>query len=188
MILFTLTFFYTVSLFIVPLTLEAGAVSGLDGNANMIDYQNKWSDLPVYHRTIYSFSDFNCHQKAERSYSIGGNQMPVCARDVGIFIGMSIGFFLMMFVKAKRDFKDILLNLLPMDTNLSQKEKSYLLIVLGLIFILPMALDGGIQLVTAYESNNPLRTITGLLFGSGFSLFISSIFISSFKDIRREDF
>jgi uncharacterized membrane protein len=40
------------------------------------------------------------------------------------------------------------------------------------ICIVPMILDGGVQRVTAYESTNIRRLITGLLFGYGFLLLV----------------
>ncbi len=183
LVLFLITILYTSGLFLAPLTLEPGTVEGLEGHANMLDFQEKWQELPVYHRVIYTFSDFNCHQKYYRSYYINGNQMPVCARDVGIFSGLSLGLFVMMFVGSERDYKDILLKLLPMKMNLSNSQKSYLLVFLGALFVLPMALDGGIQLVTAYESTNLMRVLTGLIFGFGFSAFISAILLSAEVEI-----
>ncbi|MFW6083350.1 MAG: DUF2085 domain-containing protein [Thermoplasmatota archaeon] len=176
--LFLITFIYTVSLFIAPLTLEPHTVEDLDGNANMIDYSDKWKELPLYHNIVYTFSDFNCHQKASRSYFINDNQMPVCARDVGIFVGLSLGFFFMSFAESDYDYKNILLKILHIDTSISEKKKIAILIIVGALFVLPIALDGGIQLVTYYESNNPLRTVTGLIFGIGFSVFISSLLLS----------
>ena len=177
-ILFFLSFLYTISLFIAPLTLEPHTVEDLDGNANMIDYSEKWDELPIYHDIVYTFSDFNCHQKESRSYYINENQMPVCARDVGIFVGFSIGFLFMAFVRPDYDFKNILLNVLHIDTSISEKKKIIILTVVAAFFVLPIALDGGIQLVTSYESTNPLRTATGLIFGIGFSIFVSSLLLS----------
>lgn len=182
-IFFALIFFYTISLFIAPLTLEPGTVQDLDGNANMIDYSGKWSEMNPYHRAIYLFSDFNCHQKYYRSYSINENQMPVCARDVGIFIGMSVGFFMMAFVRRKTNFKDVLLFFIPNIKQISERKKTLAIFGFGALFVLPMAFDGGIQLVTSYESINPIRMITGLLFGFGFSAFVSSLFISSIAEV-----
>ncbi len=187
-IFFLLASFYTLSLFIAPLTLEPGTVDDLDGNANMIDYMDRWEELPPYHSAVYIFSDFNCHQKSSRSYFINENQVPVCARDVGIFAGMSIGLFIMIFIQSRRDYKDIILDLLHINKNYTQKQKSWIIVILGLITVLPMALDGGIQLVTPYESTNPLRTITGLLFGFGFSVFICSLILSSLHDIKFGDY
>ncbi len=184
LVLFIILILYTTGLFIAPLTLEPGTVENLEGRANMLDFQEKWQELPTYHRVIYTFSDFNCHQKYYRSYYINGNQIPVCARCMGIFSGLSLGLFVMMFIGPERDFKDILLKLVPMDLDLTESKKLYVLLFLGALFVLPMALDGGIQLVTNYESNNPIRLITGLIFGFGFGAFVSSILLSAGVEIK----
>ncbi|MFP3871562.1 MAG: DUF2085 domain-containing protein [Candidatus Aenigmatarchaeota archaeon] len=178
LVLFIVVLFYTISLFIAPLTLEPGTVEGLDGAANQVDYEEKWEELPLYHRLVYHFSDFNCHQRHYRSYYLNGNQMPVCARDVGIFIGFSAGFLLMTFVRGGKEFKDQILGLINIDPKISEMKKRAILLALGAVFVLPIALDGGIQLVTDYESFNELRTVTGLIFGFGFSIFVSALLLS----------
>ena len=40
-------------------------------------------------------------------------------------------------------------------------------LAVGLVLVLPMVVDGGLQLVTAYVSATPLRVATGLLYGIG---------------------
>jgi len=178
-VLFIVAAFYSVSLFIAPLTLEPGTVEGLDGAANRIVYGERWEELPIYHRAVYIFGDLNCHQKAERTYTVNGNQMPVCARDVGIFIGASGGLLLMSLTKGGKNLKDMLLDLINLDLTMSEKKKIAILIILGAVFALPLILDGTIQLVTDYESFNAFRTLTGVLFGFGFSIFISAILLSA---------
>ncbi len=188
LILLILALFYTASLFIVPLTLEPGTVEGLDGAANRVVYMELWKELPTYHAAVYTFSDFNCHQMHERSYYLNGNQMPVCARCVGIFIGLTLGFFAMMFITPRKDYKDMLMSLIPMETEqLSQMKKRLLMITAGAAMLSPMAADGFIQLLSDYESNNPMRTVTGILGGVVFSLFMSALLVSSIYFIHEEE-
>ena len=92
-------------------------------------------------RAVYHSGDRMCHMKSSRSFSINDNQMPYCARCFGIFLGFAIGAGFATFI--------------VIDLNL------WLLIV-GLV---PIGLDGGLQLVTSYESNNFFRVITGSLAG-----------------------
>lgn len=160
----------------------------LDGAANQVDYAERWEELPIYHRTVYQFSDFNCHQKHDRSYVLNVNQMPVCARDVGIFIGASGALLLMSLKRGGKDFKDILLETMNLDLSMAETKKVAVLIMLGAVFSLPLILDGGIQLVTDYESFNGLRTFTGLLFGFGFFSFISAILLSASPVGEYQDF
>ena len=95
-ILLALDLILVSSLFIAPATLEPHTVEGLNGNANMLDYMDKWKTMSPYHSAVYIFGDFNCHQKASRSIEVNENQMPVCARDVAIFIGILYGSLLMV--------------------------------------------------------------------------------------------
>jgi hypothetical protein len=116
-------FCYLALCFLAPLSLPSNSVPELSGRANAIDYafENSWgnngheeggsvghdqslhggkfawSDLNPIWALAYGFGDINCHQKHERSWEINGNQMPVCARDIGIFSGFSLGclFFLL---------------------------------------------------------------------------------------------
>ena len=49
-------------------------------------------------------------------------------------------------------------------------------ILYALIFLIPMIFDGGIQLLTTYESTNIRRFLTGLFFGYGlFCLILISV-------------
>lgn len=179
LVIFVVVLIYTSGVFIAPLTLEPGEVEELDGAANRIVYSEKWEELPLYHRVVYQFSDLNCHQKYYRSYSINGNQMPLCARCVGMFLGFTAGFLMMSFVRGGKELKDLLLELVNLDTDLSEKKKLIILILLGSVFALPMILDGGLQAISDYESFNEFRTFTGLLFGVGFSVLISALLLST---------
>jgi len=92
-------------------------------------------------RFFYHAGDANCHQHTDRSFFLNDNQMPFCSRCTAIFFGLGLGVFILIFLSL---------------------ELNIIWIILGLV---PMALDGGIQLLTDYESNNPLRFITGCLAG-----------------------
>ena len=88
------------SLFIAPITLPRGEVIGLEGGANFMDYWDKWREMDPFHMVVYSFGDLNCHQMEDRSIIINGNQMPLCARDTAIFIGLLYGSLLMVRARA----------------------------------------------------------------------------------------
>jgi uncharacterized membrane protein len=92
-------------------------------------------------RFFYRFGDANCHQKASRSLFLNDNQMPFCTRCTAIFLGLVVGVGIAIFLEL---------------------ELNILWIIIGLV---PMGLDGGLQLFTEYESSNPMRFITGLLAG-----------------------
>ncbi len=130
-----------------------------------------WSELSPVWALTYGFGDINCHQKHERSWEINGNQMPVCTRDIGIFFGFSIGCLLFGLRGFNRwTVRDTFLSVFP-DSYLTRVYESdfrmpAMLALLGLGLV-PMGVDGFTQLLLdSYESNNPLRIITGT--GAGF--------------------
>ena len=196
--------FFLISFFIVPLYLPSGTVPELSGRANTFDYFSEdswgnvqqeegklghnqsehglfaWSELDPFAAFIYGFGDLNCHNKAERSWEINGNQMPMCVRDIGIFLGFAIGGFIFSRRGYNRwTIRDTFLSIFP-DSKLEQvyvkNSRLKLLIIVAIIMIAPMGFDGFIQLFTDYESNAFMRLITGLPFGVFIGLFLSASF------------
>ena len=96
-----------------------------------------------------SVFDYICHRKPERSFFYKGHQFPVCARCTGFYISGIISIILLKFY--------------PVPYNL-------ITLMLGIILLLPCAIDGFTQLFEMRESNNTLRLITGLLGGVGLIL------------------
>jgi len=114
---------------------ENGIVGRFEHSQDIVHMQNPVSKL------IYTFGDWECHQHASRSYFLNGNQMPVCARCTGIFVSMSVFAMLFVFFRVKMPFWRII------------------------ALIMPLALDGVVQLMSSYESSNIMRLITGILAG-----------------------
>ena len=79
----------------------------------------------------------------ERSFFFRGYQFPVCARCTGMILGYIISLITLLF-------------------HLSIPT------LLASIIMIPMIIDGIIQLKTTYVSNNFKRAVTGILFGFGF--------------------
>ena len=186
---------YLLLCFIAPVMILEGTVPELSGRANAMDYTTdgswgnqdhgedsalghdqsahggtfSWTELNPAWAFVYGFGDLNCHQKHERSWEINGNQMPVCTRDVGIFLGLAIGAALFGWRGLNRwTIRDSFLSVFP-DSRLEfiYLDDRRMLAVLAIIGIglVPMAVDGFRQMLTEYESNNPLRVITGLTAG-----------------------
>ncbi len=126
---------------------------GNDGAANVIDHRDIIDNMsnPVA-RAVYFFGDWECHQHASRSFFLHGNQMPVCARCTSIFLFMGLTAVALVFFRVRISMIWIML------------------------LIIPMVLDGGIQLVTPYESTNLMRFITGALAGAASVLAFDTIF------------
>lgn len=104
-------------------------------------------------RWIFLMHIFNkywgCHQMPERSFFLHKYQLPVCARCTGMILGEFISIAVLIFGVRIH-------------------------ICISLIIMVPMIMDGLIQLITNYISNNIKRATTGLLFGYGFIHFIYS--------------
>ncbi|MCK5548359.1 MAG: DUF2085 domain-containing protein, partial [Thermoplasmata archaeon] len=111
--IFIISFIWVLSLFIAPLTIPPGTVTGLDGNANRVDYGDLWDDMPLYPRGVYYIGDMQCHQMSHRSFYINGNQMPVCARDVAVYLGLTIGLFAALLIPYTTSITKTLMNLFP---------------------------------------------------------------------------
>ncbi|MBO5995216.1 MAG: DUF2085 domain-containing protein [Firmicutes bacterium] len=96
-----------------------------------------------------------CHQRPERSFFVRGYQMPVCARCEGELIGILAALIAVWFVRP-----------------------AWWLMA---AIMAPMIIDGLIQALTSYESNNWRRLITGLLFGFGIAMLFFIATIELFK-------
>lgn len=96
---------------------------------------------------------FGCHCRPERSFYYRGRQFPVCARCTGELTGILA--LLLTWTVWHPDA------------------------VPSLLLLLPLVLDGMIQLCTAYESKNIRRLWTGILFGYGLTnlLFLSAAWV-----------
>ena len=138
-----------------------------------------WTELDPYSALIYGFGDLNCHNKNERSWEINGNQMPVCTRDVGIFFGAFLGGLLFFRRGHNRwTVRDSFLSVFPDDKLKKIYDNDWRIHVIWIfaaLAIIPIGLDGGIQMITDYESNSFNRLITGTPFG----IFIMWFFCSS---------
>jgi len=148
-----------------------------------------WTELDLFSAFVYGFGDLNCHQKHERSWFINGNQMPVCTRDIGIFAGLAVAGFLFSRRGVNRwTIRDSLLSVVPDDwvADFYLRDRRALLAFGGLfLFLVPVALDGGIQALTDYESNHLKRVVTGVPMGFAVGLLLSAMFAArptSFTD------
>ncbi len=86
-----------------------------------------------------------CHRLPHRSFSWAPG---LCARCTFFWVGILFSSLLMFFRRLPGS------------------------LVLGLLFILPMALDGTMQFIGLYESTNTVRMITGFFAGYGLCAFL----------------
>ncbi len=156
--MFLLSSVWLVLIVISPLLVPSNTLVDLSGRVGGHENENQFKDLGIVPHAVYWLGDAECHQLSHRSYFINGNQMPFCTRDLGLFLGLAVGFGLVTLYRLK---------LHP---------------VLALVGFVPMAVDGGLQAITSYESNNPLRLITGLIAGMA-----GSLLLAQFVFVLQED-
>lgn len=94
-----------------------------------------------------------CHQLPERSFFGGGYQLPVCARDTGIYFGFAVGL--------------LVLSALARGSRPQELPRWPVLLLIG-VFIAAMGVDGVTSYAGLRASTNDLRLITGL--GTGWGL------------------
>jgi len=148
--------FFTISLIVAPLFLPPNSVDfGKGSPVGTNDSQKERDNVSMtgYIAFLYWQGDVNCNLIASRSFFLNGNQMPVCSRCLAIYAGMAVALLF-----STRRFYPI---------------KGWGLI-LGLV---PMGMDGGLQLFGFYESNNPIRVLTGFLGGATVGLALAMIFM-----------
>ena len=140
-IFLSITCFWALMILTGPLMLETGETGDLSGSVGLYDNKKVIQEMNPVSKIVYYLGDVNCHQLSHRSYEYNNNQMPFCARVVGIFLGLAIGFIV------------------------SLGRKINLTLPIVILSLIPIGLDGTIQLVTEYESTNPKRIITGMIAG-----------------------
>ena len=93
---------------------------------------------------------FGCHCRPERSFFFRGRQLPLCARCTGELLGILAAVGSWWLWRPP--------------------------VALALVLLVPLVVDGLVQLCTAYESRNYRRLWTGALFGYGLTaLFFLSV-------------
>jgi uncharacterized membrane protein len=127
-----------------PFAIPAGSAQDLSGVVAFSDNDQKISSMNFPWNVIYSAGDQLCHQQAERSFFLNGNQMPLCARCTAIWLGLAIGLGI--------------LTIYTMQLN----ERFLFVLIIG---IAPMGIDGVGQLLGFWESTNIIRFVSGFLSG-----------------------
>jgi uncharacterized membrane protein len=101
---------------------------------------------------LYTVLGFLCHAPASHRFSLWGFPMGVCARDIGLFGGIMAGSLVYPTIHPGWTLSGRVL----------------------LLCALPLALDGGTQLMGLRESTNLLRLGSGLLAGGAAMLYVAT--------------
>ena len=92
---------------------------------------------------------FGCHCLNERSFYYKNQKFPICARCTGELLGICLGIIGWFFIRWS--------------------------LISYIIMLIPLIIDGTVQMFSMYESNNLRRLWTGFLFGYGIvTMFIMS--------------
>jgi len=122
-----------------------------------------WGPLEKAHLVGYSI----CHQIPNRTFFLGGQALPLCARCTGTYLGIVIGLVTAALLRRKRA---------------GELLSRGMLALMG-VFILAMAVDGGNSYLVLlgrppllYVPRNWLRTATGTLNGIALSMIVLPVF------------
>jgi uncharacterized membrane protein len=159
LVMFVLTATWLTLVVVSPFLVPSGTLTDLSGRVGYRDNSEVISELDTIPRVVYWVGDSQCHQLVDRSYFLNDNQMPFCARDIGLFIGLAVASGIALFY---------VLAINPV------------FLLLGLA---PIGVDGGLQLVTSYESTNALRLVTGIIAGLVLA-FLLAQFIMALREGR----
>lgn len=102
---------------------------------------------------------FGCHCRDDRSFHFKGERFPICARCSGELVGILLSLFSCFFMRLS--------------------------VLVSFLILIPMIVDGVIQMFTKYESTNSRRFITGLLFGYGLFMLFAVSTIATFNFGKR---
>lgn len=160
---------FTCLQFIVLFTHESSSIPNVKLSYATNISIDRGQELPInkyFFDNIYLIGHFTCHQRSDRSFFINNNQMPICSRCLGIYLGMTCVFILALLRHPSGSFFQSLCKLIRFNSNAKSVICDIVIIVsLGAILSIPMIADGSLQIFTSYLSNNSTRLFTGFLFG-----------------------
>lgn len=109
---------------------------------------------------IYGFFNFIgsllCHQIPERTLVIWGRPLPVCARDTGIYTGFAV---CMVYLALKRRYR-------------ADRMPRLNIAVIMCVLMIPMMADAASAYAGMRETNNLIRLLTGMFFGTALPVFL----------------
>ena len=87
--------FLLAALVLSPFLSPYGTYTHLDGYPSQMDHG--WGASGF----MYALGDLLCHQQADRSFFLNGNQLPFCIRDTGLLAGFTVGMSVCAFLDRR---------------------------------------------------------------------------------------
>jgi uncharacterized membrane protein len=111
---------------------------------------------------VYAASSLICHQRPERSFAIGGVQMPVCARCSGLYISGALGSILGWSGRRRTRHAGPSIRMKPSTGRLKPASAGGALLVIAAV---PTAVTFGLEFVGLMEFSNVARALAALPLG-----------------------
>ena len=115
---------------------------------------------------LYNFFSYICHQIADRSFSVGGEQFAVCSRCFGVYFGLLAGFAIYPLWR-------------PID-EIEPMRRFWLFLSL-----IPIAIDWSLTVFGIWENTQASRFITGLILGVACATFIVPALVEITRNLTR---
>jgi uncharacterized membrane protein len=120
---------------------------------------------------VYGFGSVICHQKGERSFHLFAEQLPVCARCTGLYVGAAVIAVPYLFRGLRRPW--------PLAAPGSAHVRWLLLVAL-----LPAVLSIGWEWATGEVPSNAVRATTGVILGAAVARVILDALVGSTRSVR----
>ena len=108
---------------------------------------------------LESIFSFICHQVPERTLTIGGHLLPLCARCTGIYSGFLIGLVFQIIVRRQ-----------------VKRLPSLAISAMSTVFIVALIIDGVGERLQLWQIGNQVRFLIGLFCGSSLSIILFPLF------------
>lgn len=115
---------------------------------------------------FYSLFSFLCHQQADRSFHLLGEQLTVCSRCFGVYLGLVVGFATY-----------------PLFRNIDEIQP--LPRIWLFLSVIPITIDWSLTFFGIWENNHASRFITGLILGIACAVFIVPALVEITRNLTR---
>lgn len=121
---------------------------------------------------VYGFGSVICHQKGDRSFHLFAEQLPVCARCTGLYVGAAVIAVPYLFRGARRPWSPAV----P-----GSAQLRWLLLLASLPVLLSIAWEWA----TGEVPSNTVRAITGVILGGAVARVILDALAGSVRTPRK---